>query len=87
MLLALGVAYLRRPRDPAWSMEADGWAHSYVKAPNGGPIYVRRQVAVDHCLFGDFPESGELPVVRVGCGEPWTGSEGLFSLTCVCARQ
>lgn len=84
--LSAGAVTLRltRIRAPVWTLERDGWEHTHLKSPNGGPVYVRRLVSQDHCLFGDFPDSGELPVVRVACGEAWLGLETAFSLTCEC---
>jgi hypothetical protein len=81
--VALGLR-VTRVRAPVWSPSGDGWEQTHLQAPNGGPVYVRRRVSRDHCLFGDFPESGEVPVVQIACGETWHGTENTFSLTCEC---
>ncbi len=63
----------------------DGFELSYFKNETIGPTYVRRRLHPDFCEFGDFPDSGKMPVTRVECGETWQTTGGLFALRCDCA--
>lgn len=65
-----------------WTETKDGFQQSYFREPNG-PVYVKRKLMKDGCIFGDFPDDRPPTETKVDCGATWTGTFG-HKLACTC---
>lgn len=82
LTLATGAACCAEKPKMVWTAEKEGFEQSYFREPNG-PIYVRRKLGSDGCIFGDYPMDGVPTASRVGCGQTWRGTFG-EELVCQC---
>jgi hypothetical protein len=65
-----------------WTDTRDGFEQSYFRGPNG-PVYIKRKLLNDGCIFGDFPDDQAPTEMKVARGATWTGSYG-HGLLCNC---